>query len=526
MDLPGEYVPVDSALSNCFWRAALKILLVYPHYPDTFWSFKHALKFVSVKAANPPLGALTVAAMLPEKWEKRLVDLNVNILTDTEIKWADYVFISAMIVQKESAREVIQRCKRLNTKVVAGGPLFTTEPDEFPQVDHLILNEAEVTLPLFLADLEKGIPKKIYKTDVHPEITRTPVPLWSLINMKNYSSMNLQYSRGCPFNCEFCDITFLDGRNPRTKDKEQVLAELDSLYKLGWRGDLFFVDDNFIGNKKKLKEEILPAIIDWAQNQRYPFNLFTEVSVNLADDTELMRLMVEAGFSKVFVGIETPNEASLSECDKKQNTNRDLIASVKTLQNHGFEVMGGFIVGFDNDPDSIFKTQISFIQKSGIVTAMVGLLNAPKGTRLYQRLKSENRLTQLSSGNNTDFSLNFVPKMKSKILIDGYKEILNTIYSPQNYYARIKTLLREYHPKPKTWTSKPARWNIQGFVNCMWFMGIREKGRRYYWRLIASTLFTQPKSFPLLLTLSIYGYHFRRVIKQYLSEPDTFGATR
>ena len=502
----------------------MNILLVYPHYPDTFWSFKHALKFVSVKAANPPLGALTVAAMLPEEWEKRLVDLNVNTLTDAEIEWADYVLISAMVVQKESTIEVIQRCNRLGAKVVAGGPLFTTEPDEFPGVDHLVLNEAEVTLPLFLADLEKGIPKKIYATNVHPEITRTPVPLWSLINMKKYSSMNLQYSRGCPFNCEFCDITFLDGRNPRTKTKEQVLAELDSLYKLGWRGDLFFVDDNFIGNKKKLKEEILPAIIDWMNNRRHPFNLFTEVSVNLADDNELMQLMVKAGFSKVFVGIETPNEASLTECDKKQNTNRDLIASVKTLQNHGFEVMGGFIVGFDNDPVSIFKAQINFIQNSGIVTAMVGLLNAPKGTRLYQRLKSENRLTQLSSGNNTDFSLNFVPKMNPKTLVGGYKEILNTIYSPRNYYARIKTLLKEYHPKSKTWSLKTARWNIRGFINCMWFMGIREKGRRYYWRLIASTLFTRPKSFPLLLTLSIYGYHFRRVIKQYIHEPDNFRA--
>jgi radical SAM superfamily enzyme YgiQ (UPF0313 family) len=499
----------------------MKILLVYPLYPDTFWSFKHALKFVSIKAAFPPLGALTVAAMLPQDWEKRLIDMNVNALSDADIKWADYVFISAMVVQKESVKEVIRRCNNLGTRVVAGGPLFTTEPDEFSGVDHFILNEAEVTLPLFLADLEKGTPKKMYTTPLHPEITRTPVPLWSLINMKKYSSMNLQYSRGCPFNCEFCDITFLDGRNPRTKSIPQVLAEMDSLYYGGWRGDLFFVDDNFIGNKNKLKEEILPAIIQWMHKRKHPFNLFTEVSVNLADDTELMQLMVKAGFSKVFVGIETPNEASLSECDKKQNISRDLIATVKTLQNQGFEVMAGFIVGFDNDPVSIFKTQINFIQKSGIVTAMVGLLNAPKGTRLYQRLKTENRLTQESSGNNTDFSLNFVPRMNPEALINGYKEILNTIYSPSNYYARIKTLLKEYHPKSRTWRLKNSRWNIQGFVNCMWFMGIREKGRSYYWRLMANTLFTRPKSLPLLLTLSIYGYHFRRIIRQYITQPQS-----
>src|ERR1035437_9900734 len=224
----------------------MNILLVYPHYPDTFWSFKHALKFVSKKASFPPLGALTVAAMLPSEWEKKLIDMNVDTLKDQDIQWADYVFISAMVVQKESVREVIQRCNSLGTKVVAGGPLFTTEPQAFSGVDHFILNEAEITLAPFLLDLAKGQPQKTYTTDIHPAITQTPAPLWSLINMNKYSSMNLQYSRGCPFNCEFCDITFLDGQNPRTKDKQQLLAEMDSLYNAGWRGDVFFVDDNFI----------------------------------------------------------------------------------------------------------------------------------------------------------------------------------------------------------------------------------------------------------------------------------------
>lgn len=455
--------------------------------------------------------------MLPGMWEKKLIDMNVNTLKDKDIQWADYVFLSAMVVQKDSTKEVIRRCNNLGTKVVAGGPLFTTEPESFSGVDYFVSNEAEVTLPLFLADLEKGCPKKLYSTDIHPALSSTPVPMWSLIKMRKYSVMNLQYSRGCPFNCEFCYITFLDGRNPRTKDKEQVLAEMDSLYEAGWRGDLFFVDDNFIGNKKKLKEEILPSIIDWMKKRNHPFNLWAEVSVNLADDEELMRLMFQAGFSRVFVGIETPNEASLSECDKKQNTCRDLIASVKTIQNHGFEVMGGFIVGFDNDTPAIFKTQISFIQKSGIVIAMVGLLNAPKGTRLYRRLKGENRLITESTGDNTDFSLNFVPKMKRETLINGYKEILNTIYSPKHYYERIKTLLNEYKPRTKSFSLHSKRWNIQGLFSCMWIMGIREKGRRYYWRLVASTLCTRPKSFPLLVSMSIYGYHFRRVVKQYIN---------
>jgi radical SAM superfamily enzyme YgiQ (UPF0313 family) len=511
-NIPPEYFPNG---------VIMKILFVYPLYPDTFWSFKHALKLVSIKAAFPPLGALTVASMLPTEWEKRLVDMNVTALTDTDIKWADYVFVSAMVVQKNSALGVIKRCNNLGAKVVAGGPLFTTEPDAFSGVSHFVLNEAEITLPPFLSDLQAGHPRKTYSSDVHPDITITPLPMWSLIRktMKHYSSMNLQYSRGCPFNCEFCDITFLDGRIPRTKSKVQVLSEMDSLYNAGWRGDLFFVDDNFIGNKKKLKEETLPAIIDWMEKRKHPFTLLTEVSINLADDKELMTLMNKAGFGKVFVGIETPNEASLSECDKNQNISRDLIATVKTLQQNGFEVMAGFIVGFDQDPPTIFKTQINFIQRSGIVTAMVGLLNAPRGTRLHSRLKQENRLLATSTGDNTDFSLNFVPKMKKETLIDGYKEILNTIYKPKNYYARVQTLLKEYKPKAKSWNLHSTRFNIQGALNSVWFMGFREPGRWHYWRLMASTLLRRPKSLPLLITLSIYGYHFRRVIDQCVNVP-------
>ncbi len=505
----------------------MKILMVYPQYPDTFWSFKHALRFILKKAAFPPLGLLTVAAMLPKEWEKKLIDLNVSSLTDKQLKWADYVFISAMVVQRASAKEVIQRAKKLNVKTVAGGPLFTTEPEQFDEVDHLVLNEAEITLPLFLSDLMKGKAKHVYNTNEHPQITNTPLPLWSLIHMKKYSSMSLQYSRGCPFNCEFCDITVLDGRIPRTKNTGQIIAELDSIHRAGWRGSLFIVDDNFIGNKNKLKQQILPALIEWQKKKRYPFTLFTEVSINLVDDEELMNQMAKAGFSRVFIGIETPNEASLSECNKNQNISRDLVASVKTIHNHGLEVMAGFIVGFDNDPASIFKTQINFIQKSGIVTAMVGLLNAPKGTRLYQRLKGENRLLKEDfSGDNMDYSLNFVPKMNRDSLINGYKNVLNTIYAPKQYYARIKTLIKEYKPKTRIgiphihWRRTMSLFNnMCGLINSMWFLGIREKGRRYYWKLFASTLVTRPRAFPMFVTLSVYGYHFRKVIGKYIGLP-------
>jgi radical SAM superfamily enzyme YgiQ (UPF0313 family) len=495
----------------------LKILLVYPQYPDTFWSFKHALKFVSKKAAFPPLGLLTLAAMLPKEWEKRVVDMSVKSLTDNDIKWADYVFISAMVIQKDAVKDLIIRLKKLGSKIVAGGPLFTTEPEEFPEIDHMVLNEAEITLAPFLADFEAGTLKRIYRSDEHPSITQTPIPLWSLIKMSKYSAMSLQYSRGCPFNCEFCDITFLDGRIPRTKDKEQVLAELDSIYKHGWRGPLFVVDDNFIGNKNKLKEDILPAMIEWGEKHHHPFALFTEASINLSDDEELMNLMVKAGFCRVFIGIETPNEASLSECNKNQNTNRDLVSAVKFIQNHGLEVMGGFIIGFDNDPATIFKTQINFIQKSGIVNAMVGLLNAPKGTHLYNRLKRENRLLNDNfSGNNMDSTLNFVPKMNRERLISGYQTVLNTIYSPKHYYERIKTLLSEYKPTAKMGISQVGWWHIQGFFNTMWFVGIREKGRGYFWRNFVSTLITKPRSFPMFLSMAAYGYHYRKIVEKYM----------
>jgi radical SAM superfamily enzyme YgiQ (UPF0313 family) len=501
----------------------LKILLVYPHYPDTFWSFKHALKFINKKAAFPPLGLLTVAAMLPAEWEKKLVDLNVKPLTDPDLKWADYIFLSAMAIQRESAMEVIQRAKKLGIKIVAGGPLFTTEPDQFPQIDHLVLNEAEITLPLFLSDLAAGQARHLYRTDEHPAVTSTPIPMWSLIKMKNYVSMNLQYSRGCPFNCEFCDITFLDGRIPRTKDKEQVVAEMEAIRQRGWRGSVFIVDDNFIGNKNKLKTETLPAIIEWQKKRRHPFTLFTEASINLVDDEELMQLMTKASFTRVFIGIETPNEASLNECSKNQNTSRDLVAAVKSIHNHGLEVMAGFIVGFDSDPASIFRTQINFIQKSGIVTAMVGLLNAPKGTRLYQRLKGENRLLKEDfTGDNMDSSLNFRPKMNRESLLSGYKHVLNTIYAPKQYYARIKTLLNEYKPRAKTGLSQiKFNWKGQvlGLLNSIWFLGIKEKGRRYYWRLFAHTLVKRPRSFPMFVTLAVYGYHFRKVVAKAVGAP-------
>jgi len=498
----------------------MKVVLVYPRYPDTFWSFKYALKFISKKASHPPLGLLTVAAMLPKDWEKKLIDMNVTALKDKDIEGADFVFISAMSIQKTSAKEVISKCRKMGINIVAGGPLFTAEYEEFDDVNYFVLNEAEITLPLFLEDLKKGCAKHIYASKEFPDIEKTPIPLWELINMKKYASMNLQYSRGCPFNCDFCDITNLFGHKVRTKSRDQMLAELESLYSRDWRGGVFFVDDNFIGNKEKLKKEILPAIIEWMETKRHPFSFFTEASINLSDDEQLMCLMVKAGFDMVFLGIETPNEESLAECNKFQNKNRDLAACIKKIQKSGLEVTGGFIVGFDSDPPSIFERQIEFIQKTGIVTAMVGLLNAPRGTRLYQNLVKENRLLNNISGDNTDFSMNFIPKMNYETLINGYKKIISGIYSPKPYYERVKRFLKEYKPLQKFhFHFGYIRFHfgyLGAFLKSIWFLGIKNKARFYYWKLFFWSLFRRPRLFPLAITYAIYGFHFRNVFKDYL----------
>ena len=500
----------------------MKALLVYPKHPDTFWSFKHALRFISKKALHPPLGLLTVAEMLPEEWEKRLVDMNVAMLTDKDLEWADYVLISAMLVQKESTKEIITRCNKLGVKTVAGGPLFTAEYEGFEGVDHLVLNEAEITLPLFLADLEKGNAKHRYTSHEFPDIERTPVPLWELVNMKKYVSMTIQYSRGCPFNCEFCDITTLYGHKSRTKGKAQILGELETLHSRGWRGNVFFVDDNFIGNRKKLKSDVLPAIIDWMKRRKYPFNFSTEASIDLSDDDELMQMMFKAGFDGVFVGIETPDEESLAECNKSQNRNRDLVACVKKIQKFGLEVHGGFIVGFDSDPPSIFKRQIEFIQKSRIITAMVGLLNAPRGSKLYKRIEKEGRLLKDISGDNTDFSTNIIPKMGNEKLVKGYKSIIGGIYSPRPYYERVKEFLREYKPLEKRVFHLHfgyLRYHfgyVGAFSKSIWSLGIIDKERIYYWKLFFWSLFRRPKLLPMAIGYTIYGFHFRKVFENYL----------
>jgi radical SAM superfamily enzyme YgiQ (UPF0313 family) len=491
----------------------MNILLIYPQFPDTFWSFKHALKFIRKKAALPPLGLLTLAAMLPRGWSKRLVDLNVKRLSEKDLAWADCAFISAMVVQREAARKTIARCKAAGLKVIAGGPLFTSEYEDFEDVDHFVLNEAEITLPLFLVDLAMGRARHIYETTEFCDIRETPVPVWELAELRRYASMSIQFSRGCPFDCEFCNVTALFGHRPRIKTAEQIIAELDGLYNLGWRGQIFFVDDNFIGNKKYLKTQLLPALVEWQKDKKgVPF--YTEASVNLADDEPLMEMMVEAGFDAVFIGIETPDKACLAECNKKQNGNRDLIESVKRIQRSGLQVQGGFIVGFDNDSQSIFQRQIDFIQNSGIVTAMVGLLQAPAGTKLYERLKQEGRLLGHMSGDNVDGTTNIIPRMDLEVLHSGYRNIMCHIYSPKHYYSRIRTFLREYKA-PKVEMSLDFQ-RFMAFFRSNIHLGILGKERFQYWKLLLWTLFRRPGFVPLAITLAIHGHHFRKICELHL----------
>jgi radical SAM superfamily enzyme YgiQ (UPF0313 family) len=484
----------------------MNILLVSPATPDTFWSFRHVLPFVKKKAAYPPLGLLTVAAMLPRSWHLKLADLSMTRLTEAEIDWADYVLISAMMVQERSAREVAARCAAKNTPVIAGGPLFTTGHERFPDIPHIVIGEAENIMSALVQDMAAGHPQPIYRHPDKPEMSQTPVPRWDLINLNDYATMSVQFSRGCPFNCEFCDIVAMYGRIPRVKTPAQLLAELDPLIDAGWKSPIFIVDDNFIGHKRKAKE-LLRALIKWRARRKAATPFLTEVSLNIVDDQELLDLMAAAGFKSLFIGLETPDENSLTECAKMQNVSRDLVAAVKKIQNAGIEVMGGFIVGFDNDTASVFERQWRFIQEAGVVTAMVGLLTALPQTRLYARLKEEGRLLGESTGNNLDAVLNFVPRLDSETLINGYRELVKHLYAPKAYYRRTLIFLSEYRPRgPRMRQS----WrDLRAFVRSLWVMGVRARGRREYWKFVTKALLFHPRSFGEAMELAIIGHHFR-----------------
>lgn len=499
-------------------------LLVYPECPPTFWGFNFALEFSGQKAMFPPLGLLTVAAMFPPEYDVRLVDMNVRSLEDSDLEWADMVFASAMIVQKDSLQAVVNRCKRAGVPVVAGGPYPTSYHDEIQGVDHFLLDEVEDTFPGFLRDLDLGTARTIYREAEKPDITKTPVPRFDLIDLNDYHSMCVQFSRGCPFNCEFCDITKLFGRVPRTKRSGQMLEEFESLYRLGWHGKVFLVDDNFIGNKRKALE-LLPHVAEWQRGRGYPFSLITEASVNLANTEELMDSMVDAGFHNVFLGIETPNPKALVKTQKQQNTSRKqenyLLSAVRKIQRKGMRVAGGFILGLDEDDESVFASQIEFIQAAGIPLAMVGLLTVVRGTDLHKRLQAEGRLLQSeSTGNQLNMVLNFQPEMDSATLLEGYRRVLKTIYDPtlENYFGRCVTMLQNVRFGPRL--SEPLDRNLfKAFLKSLYRQVLSKQGPAYL-RFIARVVRIDPRLLPEAFSLAILGYHFEMVGRQEVAVHD------
>lgn len=487
----------------------INVLLVYPEYPPTYWSFRFAVPFQGKKASYPPLGLMTIAPLLPRHWTKKLVDLNTHKLKDKDLAWADVVMISAMIVQKVSAREVIRRSKAMGKIVVAGGPMWAKDTECIEGIDHIIVGEAEFLLPEFVKDFEEGKAKPVYSSPDMPNLQHTPVPDFDLINLNNYSSMLVQFSRGCPFNCEFCDIIEIYGRKARCKPFEQFLSELDVLYNKGWRGSVFIVDDNFIGNKTIIRS-LLPHLVRWQKERKYPFNFFTEASVNLAREDDMIHLMVEAGFRKVFLGIETPVEESLKLTQKMQNTTMDLIEAVRKIQRGGMEVLSGFIVGFDSDPPDVFARVIEFIRTAAIPVSMVGLLSALPGTQLTRRLMKEGRLLKESSGSNTTIDLNFIPVMDARKLIEGYKKIIAHIYEPREYYERVLEFLSHYQPRIRQRTHYR---DLLAFFNSILKQGILGSERWVYWQFLVKAYRRNSAAFSEAVTLAIMGYHFQKVSK-------------
>jgi len=492
-----------------------KALLVYPEMPPTYWSMRYALPFLGRKAALPPLGLLTVAAMLPADWELRMLDLNVEPVSRQDIEASDLVLTSAMLVQRKSLEALIELCGQANRPLVAGGPYPTSCHEQIQGVDHFVLGEAEVNLPAFLEDFRNGTPKACYRNLSHPEITATPPPRYDLLNWRRYAGGALQFSRGCPHSCEFCDIVELFGHRPRTKTPAQFLSEMDLLFEEGWRGSLFVVDDNFIGNRAQVRK-LLPELARWQRQRHFPFALYTEASLDLAADEPLMDEMVAAGFNMVFVGIETPDQATLGAIGKGQNTRADMLASIRAIQARGLEVAGGFIVGFDGDRDDIFDRQIRFIQEAAIPTAMVGLLTALPQTRLHARLAAEGRLLSLSAGgNNThDLALNFLPRMDGDVLRSGYKRLLAEVYRPSRYFARCLGLIRRLK-RQKTTSRKIHVMEVRAFLHSL----VRQTFSRYpfaYWTYLVRALCLRPLMAPEIVTMAVKGHHFFIITEQLL----------
>ncbi len=506
----------------------MKILPVYPAFPVSFWSYKYAVEMLGKKSSMPPLGLATVAAMLPQDIEVgRIIDMNVEPLTDEQINWADIIFTSSMIVQRKTLEEIISRAHALGKKVVAGGPHPTSYHQEI-NADHFVLGEAESIMPKLALDLQKGTLQKIYEPSPNaqkPSLRDTPLPRLDLLPIQKYAAMTVQYSRGCPFDCEFCDITALFGRKSRTKSPEQMISELDALNKTGWKGSVFIVDDNFIGNKKNVRQ-LLPVVTAWQKENDYPFNFYTEASMDLASDNhrDILEGMVEAGFDMVFTGIESVDPEVIKKMHKGQNLGKQTpYEKVKIIQKAGLEVTGGFIIGSDGEKKEVFDNLFDFIQNSGIIVPMVGLLTAIKGTHLYDRLKKEKRLRSETSGNNTHhLGFNFRPELNEEFLIDNYIKLLTRLFEPKNFYERCH-ISDERRSNYSTPTNRIDKHGIEAFAKII-YKNLVQSPNIEFVKYIAKTLIKHPLKLPQAITAAVKLHHFRTMthgtiaVKEYLDQ--------
>ncbi|MGL5804425.1 MAG: B12-binding domain-containing radical SAM protein [Xenococcaceae cyanobacterium] len=459
----------------------MRILLIYPLFPQSFWSFEKALALAGKKSLIPPLGLITVAAILPQEWEFKLVDRNIREITESEWDWAELVIISGMIVQKEDLLVQIQEAKKRDKRVAVGGPYPTALPHEIVGADYLILNEGEITLPMFVEAIERGELQGKFTTTEFADVSTTPIPRYDLLNLNVYDNMSVQFSRGCPFQCEFCDIIVLYGRKPRTKNPAQLLRELDYIYELGWRGNVFMVDDNFIGNKRNVKL-LLAELKVWMQEKSYPFGFSTEASVDLAKDPELMELMLDCNFRKVFVGLETPDADSLTLTKKFQNTREPLSESIEIMTEKGLQVMAGFIIGFDNEKAGAGDRIVEFVEQISIPLAMFSMLQALPDTALWHRLQKEGRLRDSGGNINQTTILNFVPTRPIEEIAREYVDSFWHLYDPEVYLDRAFRYFMRIGISRHTQLKQPGWRNIRALVLLLWQQGIVRKTRIQFWR--------------------------------------------
>ena len=504
--------------------SAPKVLLVWPRFPSSFWSFDGILDLVPIKTDQPPLGLLTVGALCPKGWTLRLIDRSFEDLTDTDLLWADLVMISGMRVQKEDIRETLARARAFGRRTMIGGPFASSEPESLlPLADHVVVGEPDEVFPEIAAAVERGTAKRLYVIKDKPDLSKSPLPRFDLLKLGNYASMAVQFSRGCPFQCEFCDIITIYGRKPRTKPPSQLLAELDALIELGWREQVLIVDDNFIGNHK-LALELSQALGQWQVSHGYPFLFYTEASIDLAQKPKLIEAMVDANFFYVFIGIESPSPKALIEARKFQNLRKDPLESIRFIQSQGLWVTAGFIIGFDSDTEEVFEQQREFIERAAIPWAMAGFLQAPPTTPLFDRMLKEGRLLMESTATSNFDPPNFRTQLPLPVLLEGFRGVLLSLYNASAFYERCyRSLVQWKARRPQKAPEMPLWPKIVILVRSMVHQGLLSSYRKAYWkfllRLHAHWLF-QPAKFSLGFAMLLSGHHFIRYARTVATQLD------